>query len=445
MAAGPHRLNLLRRQPLIAVVALGAVARIGWMVYASGPPGFGDPLAYLFYGDQLAKGNGYRSFEYYLTLHNEAGGVDPPPGTVPKTAFFPPGYPAFLAVAFWIASRTPLPDDPADVAAALNLLLGVGTIVLVHEIARRLFDRTVALTAATITALFPGLVFLTPVPFSETLFTFAVLVLFLTVLWRPWTDGRLTAKHLLAIGFVLGVTVLIRPFTLLCIPGLAVAWLVAGAGWRRAVAQSAVVLAVAAAVVAPWTLRNWAALDAPIILSSNVGGTFCISRYDGARADFDVYGCAFDVDEPFASMPFEEREPRVDRENLRRGLRFVVAHPVQELGLQVRRAAISLRSDRDGLEESNPRGPAENVDGVLETVLGAVADGYFFAVLGLAAVAVPAFRRRPERLFLALALVGLFASIPLLLYGYSRFHNPLLPGLAVMAAVPLSGRLGARG
>ena len=62
--------------------------------------------------------------------------------------------------------------------------------------------------------------------------------------------------------------------------------------------------------------------------------------------------------------------------------------------------------------------------------------GSFFVAVALGLMAVPAFlgRRRPWRLFFLLAAAALAAQ-PLIFFGDPRFHVPVLPFVAVLAAV----------
>ena len=63
---------------------------------------------------------------------------------------------------------------------------------------------------------------------------------------------------------------------------------------------------------------------------------------------------------------------------------------------------------------------------------------YYYVVLALALPAVVRFGRDPKRLFVLL-VAGSLAIVPLYLYGLARFHIPLLPFLAIGAAVTIDG------
>jgi hypothetical protein len=61
----------------------------------------------------------------------------------------------------------------------------------------------------------------------------------------------------------------------------------------------------------------------------------------------------------------------------------------------------------------------------------------------LALVAVPKLWRDPRRLFLLIVAASL-AAVPFFLYGLIRFHVPLLPFLAIGAAVTIDAILSRR-
>ena len=77
----------------------------------------------------------------------------------------------------------------------------------------------------------------------------------------------------------------------------------------------------------------------------------------------------------------------------------------------------------------------------MRTLLEVTADWWYWITLVFGIVAVPAFfrRSRPEfadRIIVGITLLTLIA-IPLELYGYTRFHVPLLPFQAIAAAVTI--------
>jgi hypothetical protein len=219
-----------------------------------------------------------------------------------------------------------------------------------------------------------------------------------------------------------------------------IAWFVAGAGWRRTAAQLAWVLLAVALVLTPWTVRNIVRMHAPIVLSSNLGDTFCISRHHGATGEFEY--CKSDVRkvvrlDRVAARDYEVKQANA---NLKQAVRFVIHHPGEEFTLVFKRAYYAYDHDRDGLTGVESNGADRFLGARLRRTLGIVADVWFFGTLALGIIGLPAFfrdsRTSPRRLFFVLCLLT-FAAVPLGLYGLQRFHVPVLPLLCVSAAVPI--------
>lgn len=417
-----------RRLALVVVVACGV--RLAWVAYVARTPVGGDPGSYLYYGEQIARGKGYVSFV-----------TDAP------TAFYPVGYPAALAAVFFVVIHTPIPNDLPMAAGLLNVVLAGATVVLTYEVARRLVGTRVALTAAILQALWPGLVFQTGAILTETLFNFTVMASLLAILVGPWPEGRVGRSRLLAFGALLGVAASVRPFCLLFLPMLVVAWLVAGAGWRRSLSQLAWSLLALAVVLTPWTVRNIIRMDAPLVFSSNLGDTLCISRAVGASGAFQY--CRSDLEnrvrlEDVDPADFELKQAS---ENTRQALQFVRRHPDDELRLIGWRAFYAYQNDEEALAAVESFGLDPFIPDRTRAVLGVMANGYFFAMLALGLLGLPGFVRRrrahPERLFFVLAMAAL-GSVPLFLYGLPRFHVPALPLVSVVAAVPVAAAIPGR-
>ncbi len=130
---------------------------------------------------------------------------------------------------------------------------------------------------------------------------------------------------------------------------------------------------------------------------------------------------------------------RRNSENPRRAIEFVLEHPDKELRQIFERARYMMEHDHDGLTAAESGGADRFLGHRPRTILGRTADWFFYAVLVLAAVGLPAFfrSRRPGRLFVAIAMLSLLA-VPLGLWGNPRFHVPVLPFMAVAAAVLLT-------
>src|SRR5918995_892852 len=359
---------------LTAIVVVAFALRLGWVlaVRTSAPTHWmlsGDQYSYYYYGREIAEGHGYVS---YMT-----GGPTP----------------AYL-------------------------------------IGRRLFGRLGGLFAAAILAVFPNLVYQVASLQLETMFIFWCLAALAIVVVHDWSRGLPSTRRLMAFGLVLGVSVLVRPFSIWFIAALFVAALVARAGWVRSCRLAAIPLAVVALMSVPWTIRNAIRMDAFVPTSTNTGDTLCLDRSMDATGGFRFAthdGCADRY------LPEVER----NRANTRMAIEFVIDHPSREL-LQIgRRAKLIFGSDNDGVLAVNTLGGGPVMSDDTSAVLEDIADVAFHVVTVLAGaglvVAVASRRRyRPEVAIVLLSMVALIA-VPLLLWGNPRFHLPFSPFLAILA------------
>jgi 4-amino-4-deoxy-L-arabinose transferase-like glycosyltransferase len=400
----------------IAVVAFGL--RLAWLLYAkTAPPtswlGAGDQYSYWYYGNEIAAGHGYVS---YVTNQ--------------PTAYYPIGYPGLLAALFFVVLHAHLPGDLMLWAGLMHVVFGTATVVLVFLIGRRTFNPSVGLIAAALLAVFPNAIYQVTSLQLETTFIFLSTAALAIILLHDWSCGLPSRNRLLAFGFVLGLSVLVRPFSVWFVVGVLLAALAVGAGWRRAFVTALVPTLVVVGMSIPWVIRNEIRMHAFIVTSTNTGDTLCIDRnmtaYGGFRfADHD--GC---VDPGLPEVPRNAG-------NTRKAVSFVVHHPAREALQIVRRAKIEFTDDHDGIEATETLGNGPFLGARVRHVLSDAADWYFFVVLGLAVIGLPlllaAARKRPEPRLVLTALIALLV-IPLLLWGNQRFHLPLYPYLVILAA-----------
>jgi 4-amino-4-deoxy-L-arabinose transferase-like glycosyltransferase len=403
---------------LLGVVGVGVVLRLAWAVYAARPPmGLHDPGLYTVLAEQVASGRGY---------------TYPIPGGDQPTAYYPVGYPAVLAVVFWLADHTPLPDGRVGLVVALNLVAAAISLVLVYEIGRRLADRRVGLVAAGLLAVFPNLIFHTSVALTETVFNTIALAAVLVLVATRW-QCRSTAT-LAAFGALVGLSALVRPPSLLFLPILAVVgWWGAGWGWREA-GRSLLVAGIAAtAVIAPWTVRNAFTMTSPVIISTNMGDNLCIGNNPDANGAFQMPPSCLDG---YDHLDRPEYELQRDADARRKGIEHIIDEPADQLRLVPLRLWHTFRNDTDGLEAAESYGADRFIPATTRSVLELAANVTFFATLAAALAATPLLLRgrRPDRLLVALVAVSLVVP-PLVFFGDVRFHVPMVPYLTLAAAL----------
>jgi 4-amino-4-deoxy-L-arabinose transferase-like glycosyltransferase len=151
----------------------------------------------------------------------------------------PPGYPAFLAGVYDVFGHS------VTAAIVVEIVIGVGTVYGVYLLADRLLGETAAFVAALALALDPVSVAMTSNLTTETLF--AALWVAAALCWV-----RLTPPWLAAAGFLVGVSVLVRPIA----EYLPVLLVPLTFFLTRRIALAALLLVAFAVPVGLWVVRN---------------------------------------------------------------------------------------------------------------------------------------------------------------------------------------------
>jgi hypothetical protein len=233
-----------------------------------------DATAYHLLGDQLARDRAYvRPFDRVLL------GVDRP------TAEYPPAFPTAIAA----ADRLGI-DSIAGQQLVLGTAMALLTALAAAELARALGATTPVTVAAVVAVgLHPHLLQANALLMTEGMFAaLSVFVVLATLHVARRAPGRPSlAGAPIVLGGLLGIASLTRGEALVWVPVVALALLVGGRTLgRNAVVTVVAFVAVAAIVVAPWTLRNRARLDAFVPVSNNIGtvldGANCNLTYRGA-------------------------------------------------------------------------------------------------------------------------------------------------------------------
>lgn len=177
-----------------------------------------------------------------------------------------PGAPLLYAGAFYATGGA-----REGTARIVELLLGMGSIVLVYLLGRRLNCRPAGLLGAFGVAVYPPFIHSTGALFSEPL---AMLTLPAAVLAFLWASERRGLGPWLFTGVLFGITAMARPEYL--IVGAAFVLLVAGLvfrqrGWKPGLAAGALVAAGMLVPILPWTIRNVVELDRVVPISTGSG------------------------------------------------------------------------------------------------------------------------------------------------------------------------------
>ncbi len=177
-----------------------------------------------------------------------------------------PGAPLLYAASFYATGGA-----REGTARIVEMLLGLGAIVVVYLLGKRINCRPTGLLAAFAVAVYPPFIHSTGALFSEPP---AIFTLPAAVLAFLWASERRRLRAWLLPGFLFGLTALIRPEYLLVGIAFAVLALVRVGrerGWKPGLAGASLLVAALLVPIVPWTVRNQIALDRTVAISTGGG------------------------------------------------------------------------------------------------------------------------------------------------------------------------------
>ncbi len=340
-----------------------------------------------------------------------------PFGVEHASAWKAPAYPAWVGLWYSLLGSSPLRVE------LVQALLAPLTVLLSWLLARRLFGPRAAIAAAWVVALFPlawenyGLLF--PEALAVPL-TMAILLLLL--------DRRPTIGRTVAIGALLGVSLLLRPSAFFLLAAAAAAWIVAS-GWRRGLGLTALATLVAVLVVVPWTVRNYVVSDGFIPISVQDGAIYGTFNEESASDPDDPYlwrptpaglDRIIDISEPVSDAEFRSRLQGA-------GLDYIADHPASVPKAFLYNGVTrfwDLRPPGDSLAESSFQSRSRTVR--------AVGLGAYYLLLPLALIGLWRLRRRRE-IAMPIVVMALTASLAFTVVAATRYRAPLEPLIAVLA------------
>ncbi|MEI7886467.1 MAG: hypothetical protein WCJ04_03660 [Actinomycetes bacterium] len=468
-ARGKDQAESLRfREPWAALV-VGAIAtalRAIWVVLAARTPvGLSDPNLYLRAAASLAHGTGYTSL------------LGQP------TAYYPPGYPVFVACVQRLA-------ELLGQGSHLILILGLAQAVLGGVAAAALViagnrvrpGLRLGVIAGLLFALWPNLIIHSGLVLSESLFLCCFCVLLAALfIWtsraQPVSGGggdqldfelstegtgadqqSSAHRHSLLVATVILATAactLVRPQSaVLVVPAAGIAWWMTALGWRVALRGMGLLILGLMVAVVPWTLRNALVLKEFVPMSTNTGDNFCIGFHDAASGGFSITADC-------ATKGNYTDGPRVevarDHELQSRTLHWVADHPGSIPVLSVKKLQITLGHDADAVFAWESFGADPHLSDGARSALYWICNLYYW-VVGVVSLfgAVMVVRRwwanrhePSESAQVGNGLIALMTCVfgvllPVMFFGDERFKIPFLPCVALLAAVVVRAALPAR-
>ena len=396
---------------VLLIVLAFALSRLALLMAASGMP-LSDAKWYFDRAVSIAHGDGY-AFD----------------GT--PTAFWPIGYPGFLAILFSV-----FPNSPSTGIFA-NFVLSATTIVCSFGIYRQLgISTALALFGVLVLTLSPEFIFYQNLLMSEilmmTLLSFSLLGLI--------TSTR-SYQYLLT-GFCFGLTTLVKS-QVIFLPVFVLAYELFKPARRGAVAYNYLVLGVGMLMlVLPWTMRNYVVFERFILVQSNGGYNLLMgnnekNRWGGSTASGSEFAAMFP--EVIENQPFSDEMGMNDRASSR-ALRFIAANPVGVIKRVPYKLYRFFRYDPQGIGALLRSNAAAGKNLPWLSAIFELSFWYYTTISGLAMLSLIVFIRGPLRTRAHLVLlftILYFALISAVFFGEGRFHIPLLPAFVGCMLVTL--------
>ncbi len=404
----PRRLRSGTVLAVLAIVALAAVLRLAWIIYAETEPvWFFDPWHYDRLAASLAEGRGYV---------NEEGGA---------TAYYPPGYPAVLGIVYWLVGHRPVAGE------VLNVVLGALTAGLVYWIGSRAFGRVAGLLAALAVAVFPSQILYASQLHSEVVFTAVYLLGLGLLLAAPSPEDRRWAPYWVAVGLAIGIAALIRPVGLSLLVATPFALRARGTPWRPLALATLVAAMAAVLLLTPWVVRNAVKVGVPTI-STNTGLNFWIGNHEGATG---TWGWPPAEVFPTISDDLTEQERHDYYRGFELGREFIRQHPLDALSLLPRKAYHLYINDAHAVTLTETWGQTTFLSEGERGVLRGWTDGFYYFVLAaaVAGLLLPVGATDGRRWPLAAALAA-WTAVHVVFFVEPRYHLPVTPIMAVLAA-----------
>ncbi len=353
------------------------------------------------------------------------------------SAFRPPLYPFALAAVYLF---TDTHDESARWLAGRLEQAVIGTLVvaLIALIALQLWGRRPALIAAAIAAVYPPLILAGTSLLTEPLFT-ALLLAGVAALLRYRASGQ-QVGWLVAAGACAGLASLTRGNGIAIIAIFALGAWVALPRWSwRAMIGPAALVACAALVVVPWTIRNAVELDAFVPVTDQTGVAIG-GQYNDLAKDTD-WSWVGPWQVPQYRSLFEGKplgEIELSHRLTDRGIDYLKDHPgaVPAVAFNNTLRLLSLKNPVDFERASAP--VVGEPSGLAE------ASVYSFWVLALIAIAgafSPLARRVPGFIW---AIVPLMVVSIVFVAGSGRYRAPLEPVFILFATAAVEWALSSR-
>lgn len=391
---------------IAVIAAVGLCIRLVFIFTVSHhETAFYDAFYYRLVAEQFSRGHGFTSVSIFSTPQPDAAH---PPLTVL----------ALAPVARLFGS--------ADLPMRFTMTaVGLGTLVVVGVITRRIAGVRAGLIAAGLVAVYPNFWMPDGLIMSEAL---SALTTALTILAIYKLIAIPSLRNAALAGVACGFALLARAELVLFVPFvIAPAIVMMHERWQRRLGLLVIAVAMTGIVVAPWVVYNERRFDRPVFMSTGDGDAFLGANCDQTYYGSDTGGWSFDCTlavpkvagdasviaakhRQFAFDYMSHHKSRFPLVALARlGREFSVYHPV----------AIARRGPGEGRPAS----------------WSLVGLGMFYVLVGFAVAGVVVLRRRRVPLLPLIGVVAAVCVTAVVVRGEIRFRVPAEVVIVILAAV----------
>jgi len=338
------------------------------------------------------------------------------------TAYRPPLYPFFLAALY------ALPGADVLTVRLVQSMIDAVICLLVFRLGRRIYSSTEGVVAAALLAVYTPYILYSQALFSETIFTFILLLLLDSLVSeRAQEGGTLRA------GVLLGAGVLLKPLMVL-FPAVLFVWdRLRGHSPGQALKRTLMVTLLLMVVISPWIVRNRVSLGT-WMLTTNGGVNFWIGSNQAATGAYRV---------PEGSTVFEEEDEIIrNRLAFDEAIVFWQDHPLEALKvipwkfffLFSSESAIILNCFEEPPEGKTPGFSARYLSVPVSRLLAVNLPYYVLLLLSLPALLLERGSESGHTRQLLVLSIFFWITVHLVFFGSNRFHMPIMAVLTVFAA-----------
>jgi 4-amino-4-deoxy-L-arabinose transferase-like glycosyltransferase len=293
-------------------------------------------------------------------------------------------------------------------------------------------NRQAGLWAALLLAIWPSSIHYTGLAASEPLSLALFTAVFWTYLEADRRAGNASAFAWAGVcGLLIGFGALVKPQMQMFPVLLFLAWLASPGRKAAKAAHIAIALLAMLCAIAPWSYRNYKLFHHFLAISSNGGDVFYRANNPLATGDFTPVG-------ERSLDPYLDDELEWNRMGFAWGKEWIRSHPVAFVKLSFQKVAHFLGDDASGAYWTLQRGHGKQGAGYLAWVI--FSDAFWVGIWILALAGVAKFRSviaDSDHYGLMLWMALFFVTAHSIFESHSRYHQPMLGLLAVLAALGL--------